>query len=178
MDHVIKGPLRVVDLPLSDPASGTLGEDCKISEDTANKNNGLKTEINRSRQRKRTERLATDYLDLNLSLPPGKRLKALAQIRKATQPKREAKRIIEWNNSRGLSAGGEAVDLSSAQEVVAKLIRRDGGIWQPQARLVRLLEENILSGMTRMQFAKAAAVILSMSQVLPKSFLKAEGGPD
>ena len=169
---------KVVDSQPNKLSSGTIGaSDVKI-EYAVNENKELKGKTNHSRQRKRTERIAIEYLDRNLSLPPGKRRKELVKIRAAKQPKRAAINIIKRHNADGLSVNSETVDLSSAQELIVKLIRRDGGIYEPQASLVRRLELDIIGGISRDEFTKAAAVIIGMPQVLPKSFLANEGGPE
>ena len=130
-------------------------------------------------RRRRTIKSAIELLDRELRLSPDKRQQYIQLIRRASQPKREARRLIEQhrkNLARGLVSDEKEIDLSDVQEVLVRLIRRDLGICSPHTNYLRRMERIILmDGMTRQEFELMAGTVLGMKQ--PKwvrVFLKAE----
>ena len=75
---------------------------------------------------------------------------------------------------RGTLKPGSEIDLSAAQGIRVKLIRRDGGVWFPQSTMLADLEISIIGGITQQEFKDQAAKILSLPQALPASFRKQE----
>ena len=128
-----------------------------------------------SPRRRRTIREAVELLD-EARLTHAKRLSALARIRHARQPKAEARRIVKARRRNVVpESANDDLDLSHVQELWAKLVRRDGGVWQPQSMLLARIERGIAGGtMGREEFERLAGVLLSMPQMLPKSFRKRE----
>jgi hypothetical protein len=132
----------------------------------------------RSRQRRRTERSAIQYLDDHTQNFAWQRPKAIARIRLARQPIAEAKRIVDQADRRAVRRalqGNDArpsakVDLTDVQELRVKLIRRDGAIVEPHASLLRRLDARIATGaMTRGEFEDAVSRIWAMPKALPRS---------
>ena len=95
----------------------------------------------------------------------------------AKQPMREAKRIDKQRKKdvalRGVETGSK-VDLSDAQVLLVKLIRRDKGIWPPHTDYLKRIELRIIEGMTRAEFEDMAATLMNMVQPLSKEFREAE----
>lgn len=128
-----------------------------------------------SPRRHRTVKTALALLD-HANLLPHERPFAVRRIRAATQPNVEAKRIIKHHEKRALGERGKGeVDLSDITELEVTLIRRDGDLWPPQSTMLQKIAWQIVEeGMTRVEFEAAAATLLTMPQVLPKSFREAE----
>ncbi|MBT5112384.1 MAG: hypothetical protein HOM28_00795 [Rhodospirillales bacterium] len=127
----------------------------------------------KSRQRKRSEQRALEYLDTSVQLPPIARRDALKVIRNSHRPLHQAKQIIlrfKEDDFRGVGAP----DFSDVQELKVKLLRRDGAIFQPQLGMLNKLDVMIHRRCTRAEFKQYAGVICSMPQALPKEMLKAE----
>ncbi len=129
-----------------------------------------------SPRRRRTIKSALELIDRDTSLSPERRRNARQRIRRAAQPNVEARRIIEQHRKEALpNFDNETIDLSDAQELRAKLIRRDGGLWNPQRRMIKNTERQIVTeGVTKAEFKDAAATVLAMPQVLGKGFRGAE----
>lgn len=134
------------------------------------------TETEVSPRRRRTIRAAEAVLDRELKLPPTARPEALARIRRARQPVREAKRFIEHCKKVDLGETGRRdPDLADVRELEVKLIRRDGSIWPPQSTMLNRLASQTAEGLiTAEEFRSTAAALWAMPQTLPKSFLRAE----
>ena len=67
------------------------------------------------------------------------------------------------------------LDPSDVQEVRARLLRRDGGVWPPQADILHRMEREILSNtMTAPQFKATAAMALDLPQALSETFRQRE----
>ncbi len=90
----------------------------------------------------------------------------------------EAKRIVAQADRRAVRRalnGNDArppdkVDHSDVQEFRVKLMRRDGGIVEPHASLLRRLDARIAAdGMTRGEFEEEAARAWSMGRALPSA---------
>jgi hypothetical protein len=129
-------------------------------------------------RRRRTIKDAEAMLDRELDLSPTEKRQAMMRIRRAPQPRREARRIIEHCRAGvvgDVCRHNGTVDLSDAQELRVKLVNRDDGIWPPQRTTLHELECQIAKGeITPAQFRAKAAVLLAMPQALPKSFRKVE----
>ena len=120
-----------------------------------------------SRQRKRTEKQALELLK-DAGILAGRRRTLAARIRAARQPVAEARRIVEAAQRDAVPIG-EGLDFSDVQEIRAKLIRRDGGLWPPQSDMLARLDWLIASGeLDRDGFEQMAGVVLAMPQALPK----------
>lgn len=112
-------------------------------------------------RRRRTEKDAVAYLDGHIRLPPYERRSALNRIRDSRQPGREAKRIVDHTRQRGINIPDDGIDCSDVQELRTKLIRRDGGAWEPQASLLHEMDTRIASGeMDPNGFKERTAVVL------------------
>ena len=125
-------------------------------------------------RRRRTEKAAIEHLDKEVRLPRNERRSALERIRRARQPLRETKRIISNVQQRAVSGvlrtSDDLIDFSDVQELRVKLIRRDGGVWEPQALMLRRMEVDIATkGMTGEEFRERAGVVWGLRQVLPPS---------
>ena len=135
-----------------------------------------------SPQRRRTTRLAVEFLDQHCRLSGQKRKRALDRIKVAKQPKAEARRIIEHAQRQALrmATAPAGPDLSDVQELIAKLTRRDGGLWPPQSHMIQRLSLDVLSGMNVDDFQGRAALIFSMPQAISPGLRKwcidGEGG--
>ena len=131
-----------------------------------------------SPRRRRTEKTAMELIDHELHLSHARRQKCLQRISKAPQPKAEAKRIIDQHRKdmvRGLCPVEGEVDLSDAQVLRVKLIRRDKGVWLPQSTMLGKMERQIVTeGMTKAEFQDAAEALLAIPQALPKKFRETE----
>lgn len=128
-----------------------------------------------SRQRRRTEKAAIKFLDDEIKLKGAERLRALYMIRSAFAPKRAAKKIVLKHNLR--IVGGLAKDKATrddCQELMDKLLERDGSVWEPQKGFLRGIVEEVDDGITRERFAERSAILMKMPQALSKKFLKAE----
>jgi len=134
----------------------------------------LKSTTLKSRQRRRTEKAAIKFLDTSLKLPPVARRKAKAEICAAGSPKAAAKRII--SSRIDIPAGKGRLDHSDVQEVICKLLRRDGIIDTPHVGLIRRLDIMVIDGCRRVEFDRLAKVILSLPHAMPKRELMAERG--
>ena len=130
----------------------------------------------KSRQRRRTETAAIELLS-GVRLTSGERRSAIDRIRCARQPIAEAKRIVDQADRQAMRRalqGNDArlaakVDQSDVQELRVKLIRRDGGIVEPHASLLRRLDARIAAGaMTRDEFEETAARVWAMPKALPR----------
>ena len=133
-----------------------------------------KSTTHKSRQRRRTEKDAVALLDGLIRLPPYERRSALKRIRTSRQPGVEARRIANHAKRRAVIIGHDEIDLADVQELRVKLLRRDGGIWEPQASLLHQMDASIASGeMDQEVFEESAAVVLGMAQALPKKFIRA-----
>ncbi len=93
----------------------------------------------------------------------------MARIRRARQPTVEARRIIAQASRRAVEiTRGDTIDLADVQELRVKLIRRDGGIVEPHASLLRRLDARIAAGaMTRGEFEESQ--VWAMPKALPRS---------
>ena len=121
----------------------------------------------KSRQRRRTETAAIALLD-GVCLTRGERAAAILRIRRAKQPRGQAKRIIAKAIRKVVAVNGDGIDHADVQELRVKLIRRDGGVWSPQSLMLRRMECRIVGeGMTRQEFDDLAAAVWRMPQVLP-----------
>ena len=134
--------------------------------------------VTRSRQRRRTEKAAIKLLDKQIRLKALRRKNAIKQIRDAKQPLTKAKQLIRhYSRSTLYKENTGSIDLSNVQELRAKLIRRDGGIWPPQSDFLYKLEIRVIEGgITEKEFQETAAEILNVPQFLPKAFLRLERG--
>jgi hypothetical protein len=126
-------------------------------------------------RRRRTERTARRIIE-EAPYPGRRRPEAYRRIRNAKQPVKEANRIIShyMTNRHELElVDGPENDLSDVQELRAKLIRRDYGIWSPHTDYLHRMEKDILSGnMDLVEFRRRSSVVLEMEQplrVCPKS---------
>ena len=151
-------------------------------ENSPPKINGLQTEIDdpiplpvsrKTPRRRRTEQAAIKSLDGGIKLPAQKRREAIGKIRAARQPSREALRLVKMFHKETLKPERE-IDLSAAQVLRVKLIRRDGGIWPPQSTCLADLEHRIVAGISKAEFTDTAATILAIPQALPINFRKLE----
>lgn len=103
---------------------------------------------------------------------------ALRFVRGAKQPVREARRIVQraltTKNGMEVPIGAE-LDLSDAEELKVKLIKRDLGIWPPHSNyLLRIMKDIISGSITKAEFERRSAVLLGMEQPLSKKFRVAE----
>lgn len=173
------------------PPQGRVGADRPKPQIRLNKNNGLQGKNDRSMpkskvfdpdgnptpRRKRTIRTAKAIID-GSSLPIGRRRFAYRSLRRAGQPVREAKRIVQQYEADVIGVERDAdqlVDLSDVQELRVKLIRRDYGIWSPHTDYLARMENDILTdGMSWEEFKRRSVVVMKMVQPLEKSFRKAE----
>ncbi len=128
-------------------------------------------------RRKRTLQEAKRLVD-GSSLPINKRRYAYRSLRRAKQPVREAKRIVQRYEADKHKLNKEplrAVDLSDVQELRVTLIQRDLGIWPPHTDYLRRMELDILTiGMTWDEFERRSVEAMKMEQALEKAFRKAE----
>jgi len=86
------------------------------------------------------------------------------RVKDERQPNRALTRLLRAGNL----ASVVAVDFSDIQEMSVKLIRRDGGLWNPQRALLNRIEWHVATG----NLADAAYLLdqaWQMEQVLPKS---------
>ena len=127
----------------------------------------------KSRQRKRSEKLAIAYLNFSIPLPAGARRKAGASIRNSQRPMLQAKQIIRAYREAPIEGSGRP-DFSDVQEIKVKLIRKAGVIDTPQQSLLKKLDLMVARGCTRAEFKKLAGIILTMPQALPKKVREAE----
>ena len=129
-----------------------------------------KSTTHKSRRRARTETAANELLS-EVRLSPGECRSAIARIRRSRQPTVEARRIIAQASRRAVEiTHGDTIDLADVQELRVKLIRRDGGIVEPHASLLRRLDARIAAGaMTRGEFEEAASQVWAMPKALPRS---------
>ncbi len=129
-------------------------------------------------RRRRTVKNPEAMLDRELDLSRAERSQALARIRRAAQPIRETKRIIEQRRKLALGDVGRRdgnVDLSDLQELVAKVLRRDGLVSPLQSTMLKRLGRQIAQGsLTAAQYRANAAILLAMVPALPKKFRVAE----
>ena len=133
----------------------------------------------RSPRRRRTEKAAIELLDKEVRLSRKERNSALARIRRARQPIPEVRRIIIHSRRRAVSGdirnSHDEIDFSDVQELRVKLIRRDGGIWDPQAVMLHRMDVDIgTEGMSRDQFQEQAGLALGMRQALPPRITKTQ----
>ncbi len=127
----------------------------------------------KSRQRKRSEKLAYDYVDSSVRMPVGARQRARKLIRQSLRPKVEAKRIVQQFQKRAAYVDIDGrPDLSDVAEHRVRLIRRDG-IDDTQG-LVPHLERLVAEGCTKAKFEKLAGIILALPPALPKKVRDAE----
>jgi len=129
-------------------------------------------------RRRRTIKDAEAALGRELNLSPMEKRQAMLRVRRARQPKREARRIIDHYQSRVVGdvcrRDGD-VDQSDLEEIVAALLRRDGVICPPQSTMLNSLGRRIAEGsLTPAQFRVNAAALLAMVPALPKKFRVAE----
>ncbi len=128
-------------------------------------------------RRRRTTQDAEAMLHRALNLTPAEKCQAMLRIRRAKQPKVEARRIIKHFQLEAMAEvcrHDGTVDPSDAQELRIKLLRR-GRIWPPQSTWLLRLERRLAKGtITPAQFRAEAAALLAMKPALPKSFLEAE----
>ena len=119
-------------------------------------------------RRKRTENEAVKLLD-GLGLSPARRRHAIGRIRNARCPRIEAQRIVDQAARADVAElGGDDIGLADVQELRAKLARRDGGVWSPQALMLRRMDCMIVSsGITRQEFDGLAAAVWGLKQTLP-----------
>jgi hypothetical protein len=126
----------------------------------------------RSRQRQRAEQAAIRLLDAAVRWPAQQRGAALQRIRRAKRPTVEARRIIaahQRHEARRVVGDHDTIGYADVQELRVRFIRRDGGIWDPQASLLRDMDKRITSGgMTVEEFEGSAAAVWTMPQVLPE----------
>ena len=67
-----------------------------------------------------------------------------------------------------VAVNGDGIGLDDVQELRAKLVRRDGGVWSPQSLMLRRMDCRIASeAMTRQKFDDSAAAVWRLLQVLP-----------
>jgi len=127
--------------------------------------------------RRRTEEQAKSIL-MGIGLEDRQLKGAIRRVRKAKQPIREAKRIAQraYAAKKDLDVpSGRKLDLSDAEELKAKLLKRDFGIWSPQSDYLLRIQKDICSGnITKAEFERRSAVLLDMVQPLSKEFRKAE----
>ncbi len=133
----------------------------------------------RSRQRKRTEKAAVDLLDREVRLSRIGRESAISRLRRAKQPTVEAKRIIAQAKRRAVAGQArnahDGIGHADVQELRVRLIRRDGGIWEPQASLLREIDVRLATrGMTPKEFHERAALVWAMPRALPRRTMQAE----
>ena len=121
----------------------------------------------KSRQRRRTEKAAIALLD-GACLTRGERVAAILRIRRAKQPRAQAKRVVAKATREIITVGDGDIGLDNVQELRTKLARRDGGVWSPQSDVLRRMECRIAGeGMTPQEFDDLAAAVWRMAQVLP-----------
>jgi hypothetical protein len=117
-------------------------------------------------------------LDRELNLTPTERRQAMLRIRRAPQPRREARRLINHHQSRvvgDVCRRDGNLDLSDVQEIVARIISRDTVICPLQSIMLKRLGRQIAQGsLTPAQFRANAATLLAMPQALPKKCRMAE----
>ena len=130
-----------------------------------------------TQRRRRSERQAKSVL-INAGLDGRHLIEAMRHLRSEKQPIRRARQIAErtMTNRKGIKVPVNAkLDLSDVQELKAKLIKRDFGIWSPHSDYLRRILEDILSGnITKAEFERRSAVLLDMAQPLSEDFRKAE----
>lgn len=169
----------------------TTPPESKISENPPFKNKGLR---GRKRQklpptsgisitntpspgRRRTEEQAKSIL-MGIGLEDRQLTGAIRHVRKARQPIREAKRIglRAYAAKKDLDVpSGRKLDLSDAEELKVKLIKRDLGIWPPHTDYLRRIQKDICSSnITKAEFERRSVVLLDMEQPLSDQFRKAE----
>lgn len=131
----------------------------------------------KSRQRRRSERVALDHLDNMVGLPPARRLKARDRIRLARRPLVEARKITrEVLAGAGPDRETALIDFSDVQELRVKLLRRDLVLCPEQESWLNRLDKRIAGGrISPAEFRSEAAEILAMPNSLPVQHRKAEG---
>jgi len=171
--------------------SATTPPESNNQENSAFKNNGLQrgkrqtlppssgisVNDSLSPRRRRTEQDAKSILK-GAGLQDRQMAEALRHLQTVKQPIRFANNLVQraTNAKKGMEVkAGAKLDLSDAQELKTKLIKRDFGIWSPHSDYLRRIVEDILSGkITKAEFEKRSAVLLSMDQPLSEDFRKAE----
>lgn len=134
--------------------------------------------MSKSPRRRRTEHEALEFLNDNApAMPTGAKQLARARIKIATQPNREARRIVE--QARKAKAAhidvSEEIDLSDVQALWAQLIKRDGVVGSPHLEMLSDISYEIITGrMSAEEFRERAALILSIESALPKEFRERE----
>ncbi len=128
--------------------------------------------MSKSPQRKRTEKEAIACFDRMAHLPPAARRRAITEIRASKRPMLSAKRLAQARID--IPTGKGRLDHSDVQEIICKLLRRDGLIDTPQASMIRRLDVLVAAGGTRREFDRIAKIVLGMPQAMPKKELKEE----
>src|SRR5512134_961099 len=127
--------------------------------------------LSRARRKAIKEALAT--LDGSVRLTPSRRHYAVHRIQQARSPKGEVKRLI-----RGYLQGAVAVsnqpDLSDAEEVRVRLIRRDHWLDPQVCRLLGALDRAVARGLAHPEFQRRVAVILQLKPAMPAAWRRAE----
>ena len=129
-------------------------------------------------RRRRTIRDAEAMLGRELDLSPTEKCRIMPRIRAAPQPRREARRIIEYIRSQdvgNMCRHNGTVDQSDVQELLVKLINKYRVIFPPHRTWYMRLARRVAKGpITPAQFRAEAAALLAMKPALPKLFLEAE----
>ena len=122
----------------------------------------------KSRQRKRSEDTAIEFLKTVVGLTPKRRQDAIRRIRAAPRPLLAAKQIAAEVARRAAKVDTSQPDYSTVQELRAKIIRRDGVLDTPHALLLLRMDRNIATNdITLSVFDRLSEAAWGMPCVIP-----------